>query len=277
MGISCALPGTNKWGKSPRTLLLALIPVLGIGVSTVSAAPPDQVVNKHLPATMLPLHVERVIFQDGQLVALASLGDQLLELPIDTSTSPGDDCPILHLALGPIHLNLLGLQVDTSPICLAIDAVPGEGALLGNLLCDVSHLLDNGGSLGDILGDLTEGELSDVLGGIADLLNEVLGGILSPNSLVGVGSSQAAAAAAAPVNILHLAVGPVDLNLLGLAVHLDDCDDGPVTVDITAVPGAGNLLGNLLANLSHLLDNNAAGPAIANALNRVADAILALL
>jgi hypothetical protein len=142
----------------------------------------------------------------------------------------------------------------------------------------VAHLLDNGGLLGDILGSLTEEDVSDLLSGITDLLNEVLGGVLSPSSLAGVGSSQgAASAAAAPVNILHLAVGPVDLNLLGLVVHLDDCDDGPVTVDITAVPGPGNLLGNLLANLSHLLDSNAAAPAVANALNRVANAILALL
>jgi hypothetical protein len=49
--------------------------------------------------------------------------------------------------------------------------------------------------------------------------------------------------------ILHLELGPLDLTLLGLNVHLDNCHNGPVTVDITAVTGQGNLLGNLLCGL----------------------------
>jgi hypothetical protein len=58
-------------------------------------------------------------------------------------------------------------------------------------------------------------------------------------------------------NVLHLSLGPVNLNLLGLMVTLDNCANGPVTVDITAQPGPGNLLGNLISDLAHLLDNNA--------------------
>lgn len=41
----------------------------------------------------------------------------------------------------------------------------------------------------------------------------------------------------------------MDLTLLGLQVVLDDCDGGPVVVDITAETGSGNLLGNLLCGL----------------------------
>src|SRR4051812_10599000 len=41
--------------------------------------------------------------------------------------------------------------------------------------------------------------------------------------------------------ILSLTLGPLDLNLLGLVIHLNQ-----VVLNITAVPGAGNLLGNLL-------------------------------
>ena len=40
----------------------------------------------------------------------------------------------------PIHLSLLGLHVDTSPICLDITANHG-GGLLGNLLCGLSDNL----------------------------------------------------------------------------------------------------------------------------------------
>ena len=57
-----------------------------------------------------------------------------------TITSP--TCPILHLDLGPLNLDVLGLQVDLSEVILDITAVPGAGNLLGNLLCAVVGLLD---------------------------------------------------------------------------------------------------------------------------------------
>jgi hypothetical protein len=54
-------------------------------------------------------------------------------------------------------------------------------------------------------------------------------------------------------DILNLALGPIDLNLLGLVVALDDCEGGPVTVDIVAIEGGG-LLGDLLCEVAGLLD-----------------------
>jgi hypothetical protein len=53
-------------------------------------------------------------------------------------------------------------------------------------------------------------------------------------------------------DILNVAVGPLALNLLGLVVELDDCADGPVTVDITAIDGGG-LLGDLLCEVAGAL------------------------
>jgi hypothetical protein len=51
-------------------------------------------------------------------------------------------CEILNLVLGPINLDLLGLVVRTNRINVRIDAVPGEGNLLGNLLCAITGILD---------------------------------------------------------------------------------------------------------------------------------------
>jgi hypothetical protein len=51
-------------------------------------------------------------------------------------------CEILNLVIGPITLDLLGLVVRTNRINLRIDAVPGPGNLLGNLLCAITGLLD---------------------------------------------------------------------------------------------------------------------------------------
>src|SRR5206468_5123859 len=42
-------------------------------------------------------------------------------------------CPILHLDLGPLHLNVLGLRVDLAEVILDISAESGQGNLLGNL------------------------------------------------------------------------------------------------------------------------------------------------
>lgn len=68
-------------------------------------------------------------------------------------------CDILHLDLGPLDLNLLGLQVNLSEVVLDITAQTGAGNLLGNLLCAVTNLLNGAGSLVDI----------------ANLLNQILG------------------------------------------------------------------------------------------------------
>jgi len=62
-------------------------------------------------------------------------------LPATPGTST---CSILTLNLGAIHLNLLGLVVNLSPVNLNITAVSGPGNLLGNLLCAVANLLNGG-------------------------------------------------------------------------------------------------------------------------------------
>jgi hypothetical protein len=60
-------------------------------------------------------------------------------------------CEILHLDLGPLSLNILGLQIDLSRIVLDITAQSGPGNLLGNLLCAVANLLNNPSGLANLL------------------------------------------------------------------------------------------------------------------------------
>ncbi len=55
---------------------------------------------------------------------------------------PIGPCDILFLVIGPIHLDVLGLVINLSRIILDIDAVPGPGNLLGNLLCAIVNLLN---------------------------------------------------------------------------------------------------------------------------------------
>jgi hypothetical protein len=72
-------------------------------------------------------------------------------------------CDILHLNLGPLDLDLLGLVVHLDKVVLDIVAQSGAGNLLGNLLCAVAGLLDPAGGLGGLLGQLS-GLLNQILG-----------------------------------------------------------------------------------------------------------------
>lgn len=64
--------------------------------------------------------------------------------------------------------------------------------------------------------------------------------------------------------ILTLILGPLHLELLGLVIDLNQ-----VVLEITAEPGPGNLLGNLLCGLAGILDSNAPANTIARLLNQL--------
>ena len=75
-------------------------------------------------------------------------------------------CDILNLVLGPLDLNVLGLEIHLDTVVLDIIANPA-GGLLGELLCSVANLL-SAGPLGGLLGQL----------GV--LLNQILGALSLP-------------------------------------------------------------------------------------------------
>lgn len=85
-----------------------------------------------------------------------------------SAIQPAAVCDILFLDIGPIFLDLLGLQIDLSEIVLDIDAVSGAGNLLGNLLCGIVGLLDPATGLLTFLQNL--GQLLDLLGQINDII-----------------------------------------------------------------------------------------------------------
>ena len=104
--------------------------------------------------TLTAVRITRITNQGGQLVAsglatvTTSTGTAIgsfTNAPLAASAIPTgpNTCPILHLDIGPIQLNLLGLVVTIpNNIVLDITAVSGPGNLLGNLLCAVANLLN---------------------------------------------------------------------------------------------------------------------------------------
>jgi len=97
------------------------------------------------------------------------------------------------------------------------------------------------------------------------MLGSVFGSLTSP-----------AAISPSTTSILHLSLGPLDLNLLGLNVHLDNCSGHEITVDVTAQTGPGNLPGNLVSALAHLLDSNTTNPAVLSRLQQILTEIQSL-
>ena len=110
-------------------------------------------------------------------------------------------------------------------------------------------------------------------GTISNLTTSVVNGVLTlTGTLTGTGlpaggvpfSVPLTALADASCTILTLNIGAIHLDLLGLVVDL-----APVNLDVTAVPGAGNLLGNLLCAVAGLLDRGGPLTGISALLNRL--------
>src|SRR4051794_17372725 len=120
--------------------------------------------GKHFKGTYA---VERFVAMHGKAFAVGTLKGRLkhrkvqrhniampAQLAGDSSGRAAQaSCPVLHLVLGPVKLNLLGLHVTlggglqaNQPIVLDITAQQG-GGLLGDLLCGVTNLLNQNGLL----------------------------------------------------------------------------------------------------------------------------------
>jgi hypothetical protein len=143
-------------------------------------------------------------------------------------------------ALGVAALALGANRTDAAPKTTGAVPIPVTGTIpevdgLFEGVFTLTQFITQGGGLlgvGTLTGTLT-GALGDVLGTVTDLPIQL------PLTLID-----------GACDILHLELGPLDLDLLGLVVHLDK-----VVLDITAQPGGG-LLGDLLCSIAGLLEGN---------------------
>jgi hypothetical protein len=78
-----------------------------------------------------------------------------------------ETCPVLNISLGPVNVNLLGLQVALSAVALDLTGVTGTP--LGDLVCSASDLLGQVAAVVNLL--------NSVLGLITGLLGGLLGGL----------------------------------------------------------------------------------------------------
>jgi hypothetical protein len=103
------------------------------------------------------------------------------------------------------------------------------------------------------------GTIAGIINGTQSIVSTFSAPITQP------AATAAAPAAAATCQILNLVLGPLNLNILGLVVSIPN----PIVLNITAVPGAGNLLGNLLCSVANLLNGGGALQQVADLLNQI--------
>jgi hypothetical protein len=141
-------------------------------------------------------------------------------------------CNVLELDLRMLHLEVLGLIIDLSRLHLTITA-DSEGGLLGSLFCSLAGgTRASAAKLRRTATKMTRAARQQGFDrqGVSDFRVQV-----SPRLQQAPGQI---------CTVLDLVLGPLDLNLLGLMIHLDR-----VRLTITADPNGG-ILGSLLCSLA---------------------------
>ena len=149
--------------------------------SSVAAKPQGSSITKPITGTLVgtttqvfngTFTLSKFAVQNGQLMAVGTLAgtltdaagnlvgnvNQQVAMPV---AAVSGSCQILHLELGPLDLDLLGLQIHLNKVVLDITAQSGPGNLLGNLLCAIANLLNGGLNL-------------SILNSLVGLLNQVI-------------------------------------------------------------------------------------------------------
>jgi len=155
-------------------------------------------------------------------------------------------------AFAPANLAAATKANAAPPTRGALIPIVFDGGALGSFagIFNVTNFAVQNGQLA-ATGTLT-GTVRDATGAIVGTINQALS--LPVQLLDSTGTCE----------ILDLSLGPLDLNLLGLVVHLDE-----VNLVITAESGPGNLLGNLLCAVAGLLDPGSPLTDLAGLLNRI--------
>jgi hypothetical protein len=141
-------------------------------------------------------------------------------------------CNVLELDLRLLHLEVLGLIIDLSRLHLTITA-DSEGGLLGALFCSIAGTTRaSPAKLRRTANKMTRAARKQGFDrqGVSDFRVQV--------------APQLQQAPGQICTVLDLVLGPLDLNLLGLMIHLDR-----VRLTITADP-TGGILGSLLCSLA---------------------------
>ena len=153
----------------------------------------------------------------------------------------------------------------TAPVPVAAQGNPGSGSLTTAILQVIPGIGTFTGTLTTTSFTLVNGVINAV-GTITGTLTSTTGAVLG--SVTNVPVTLPITGISSTCSILSLHTGPITLSILGLNVALS-----PIDLVVTATAGPGNLLGNLLCAVAHLLDTNAGLNAVVAHLNDILRAL----
>ena len=100
---------------------------------------------------------------NGSIAPISGPSAPLGVMPVGWALAQGEICPVLQIALAPVTVNLLGVDVTLSPV--ALDLRGDSSTPLGALVCEVGRLLGNVAGLVGVLNNIL-GLITGLLGGL---------------------------------------------------------------------------------------------------------------
>jgi hypothetical protein len=159
----------------------------------------------------------------------------------------------------------LSTVMVTAPVPASAAPPPQSGSLTTSIMQVIAGVGTFAGTLTVNSFTLVNGAVNAV-GTVTGTLTDAAGNVLA--SVTNQPVSIPITSFTGTCGILNLHTGAITLSLLGLNVSLS-----PIDLVITATAAPGNLLGNLLCSVAHLLDTNASLNALIAHLNSILGAL----
>lgn len=168
-----------------------------------------------------------------------------------------------------ILLALLMVVLPAAIVAAPASAMPAPPPASGSLTTAIMQVIP---AVGTFTGTLTTNSFT-LVNGVVNAVGTISGTLTdATGNVLGTITNQAITTPltgfTGTCTILTLHTGAINLSLLGLNVSLS-----PIDLVITATAAPGNLLGNLLCAVAHLLDSNASLGAVTSLLNQILGAV----
>ena len=174
------------------------------------------------------------------------------------AVSQASTCSVLHLELGQLRLQLLGLIVSLTPVnasSIVLDISANSNEALGKLFCQVLQSVQGASTTTTAATTKATRKLSKVVAsryqsGVMNINVPLTPAAAAATTTSATTTTTAAGPAAGQCEVLDLILGPLNLDLLGLVVQLNE-----VELNVSANP-----VGTLGTLFCQLAGNNTAPP-----------------
>jgi hypothetical protein len=169
------------------------------------------------------------------------------------AVSQASTCSVLHLELGQLRLQLLGLIVSLTPVnasSIVLDISANSNEALGKLFCQVLQSVQGASTTTTAATTKATRKLSKVVAsryqnGVMNVNVPLTPAAAAATTTSATTTTTAAGPAAGQCEVLDLILGPLNLDLLGLVVQLNEVE---LNVSANPVGTLGTLFCQLAGN-----------------------------